>query len=106
MAGTIGKLFVVGSGIFKSPATSTFMRGVAFSGLVLSILPNKVSCEEDKDKPNFEKKTASKNPTEDRIPFDFDGLGKLIAGQMGNNGSFSGVKELFESGIPGQVRIS
>jgi hypothetical protein len=104
MSVTIGRLVSFGGAMIRSPVTVHVMKGITFGGILLSALP-KVDCAEEKDKPNFEKKTARKNPAEERPVFDFDTISEFVSEQLSEKGSLKGVKDLFESGVPGQVSI-
>jgi len=77
-------------------------RGITFGGLILSLIPTKVSCAEKErtsDKPDLSKTTKSFDGKKSE-PFDFE---KMIAEQFDENGSFSSVRKLFETGVPGQI---
>jgi CRISPR-associated DxTHG motif protein len=99
---------IVTHGVRMVPLATTVLRGFSFGGLVLTLLPTSARCANDKDHrrdiPDFNKN--SKSLPEDKkekegVFFDFD---KLIASSFDEkNGAFGSVKNLFESGVPGQV---
>jgi uncharacterized membrane protein (Fun14 family) len=91
------------------PLSKTLLRGVSIGSFVLTLLPTSARCangdkDNRRDVPGFNKN--SKSLPEDKKEkegafFDFE---KFVASSFDEkNGPFGSVKNLFESGVPGQV---
>jgi hypothetical protein len=123
---TLLKKFVrvpIRTGSSLSFSSHKLLKGVTYVGLVLSVIPAKpVLCaEENKDKKD-EAKLNTMKPKSDAPSFDdflkkarnigndgsdpFQDIQKIISEQFGNEGALKSVRELFESGVPGQVTFN